>query len=960
MELDTSTDRFTNAMNATSYFAPSGMDLLMAIPRLARRAGALAFYYVPEHLDGFVGKIRDGGSVIADPTTSNTINATITNGSKTFIQSATGGLAPAISAAAGGGTAESAGGIFSLQNFRNLGGLFSYVTSKWALTTFIVGLILNRTQFYASSRVPLRLNWIMRLSLYLMPILVMIHRIHILFQAIRCQTSPDWSELRYGNATKHIGTDYAGEGGILYSISSTTLFWEDDAASCRGVNMGGFEDKNLIQLSGSLAMLWPLFLSFGLNAFVENLACALQGRQPMAETGMTTFEHSLAFAEAESAVLRPFELLSKLAPTELHPDSSVSTKLTRALAMQILNVAPEVLAVSLISSLNHLSSHILAVLGIRNRFRLLNTGIWGMAYMSTFVWSFFSMTMSEELSVNLGLLRFPTVCIIGFVPHLVILWGISVCATIYAMALLITALAPPLGRERPQTLKERFKFAYQNLQANVYLSTGTPIVLRWQDDFYTTLLKTGFTLLTCASEAVYLNEGSTVNVHRATWLEEKRLDELAASKGLHQRAMESVPAGLRSDMIAQGLSSIDDQTAEDAARFASSSGYARERKAKGGQAYPDIAQAPIRDRGVGVFQRHGRWLLSLRFLKSIFWLCAGLHARALISVMNTLGISYVPLWLRRVAGTRSRGRKPMEKSRNATAQVLKFWVLTEDGELRTPTDRNVDVEAEMRRRTLNGEGAMSGAENEGLLDHDLYNWWTRGGWWGDIDASGDYQTPEQEDDLTSVVSTITDLSSVDDLVDEDEDGRRTPTQLSPFPSRQSTPINDDLLDRTRLASLLNPQSSEEQHEAHLLSRRLLRDSPMTRSQYRRELDRERSRVLLSRRGAALGSRGGPSPTAISPEEEEKILERFILERRDAAAQQHLPGENGAWESGAEGMGAAGPQCVVCQFSPRTTLLWPCGCLSLCDDCRVGLATRNFNTCVCCRTDVVAYSRLYVP
>ena len=67
-----------------------------------------------------------------------------------------------------------------------------------------------------------------------------------------------------------------------------------------------------------------------------------------------------------------------------------------------------------------------------------------------------------------------------------------------------------------------------------------------------------------------------------------------------------------------------------------------------------------------------------------------------------------------------------------------------------------------------------------------------------------------------------------------------------------------------------------------------------------------------------------------------------------------------WATGAPGMGSTGPLCVVCQDSPRTVLLWPCGCLALCDECRVIMATRNFTNCVCCRTATEAFSRLYVP
>ncbi|KAL3232532.1 ERAD-associated E3 ubiquitin-protein ligase ASI1 [Nakaseomyces bracarensis] len=49
-------------------------------------------------------------------------------------------------------------------------------------------------------------------------------------------------------------------------------------------------------------------------------------------------------------------------------------------------------------------------------------------------------------------------------------------------------------------------------------------------------------------------------------------------------------------------------------------------------------------------------------------------------------------------------------------------------------------------------------------------------------------------------------------------------------------------------------------------------------------------------------------------------------------------------------------CVVCKTNDRNIILWPCSCFALCDDCRVSLSLRGFNTCVCCRCPVNGYSK----
>ncbi|BGP19332.1 hypothetical protein JCM10213v2_007421 [Rhodosporidiobolus nylandii] len=68
-------------------------------------------------------------------------------------------------------------------------------------------------------------------------------------------------------------------------------------------------------------------------------------------------------------------------------------------------------------------------------------------------------------------------------------------------------------------------------------------------------------------------------------------------------------------------------------------------------------------------------------------------------------------------------------------------------------------------------------------------------------------------------------------------------------------------------------------------------------------------------------------------------------------------------------------CVVCTVEERTVVLWPCRCLCLCDHCRAALADRTTTTsaggtlddggrtggiCPTCRSDVVGFSRIYIP
>jgi hypothetical protein len=114
-----------DALNGT--LLPSAHDLLMVFPRLAQRAGAFAFHYA-ERLDGFLGMVREPGTVIADPTVSGIVNASITNTTRAFAQAST------TAKMATQSTATSSA-WYRMEYIKQMGGLFNYLFSKWSIVT---------------------------------------------------------------------------------------------------------------------------------------------------------------------------------------------------------------------------------------------------------------------------------------------------------------------------------------------------------------------------------------------------------------------------------------------------------------------------------------------------------------------------------------------------------------------------------------------------------------------------------------------------------------------------------------------------------------------------------------------------------------------------------------------------------------------------------------------------------
>ncbi|KAF4952650.1 hypothetical protein FGADI_6540 [Fusarium gaditjirri] len=921
-------------VNVTRY-APILEDLVWAGPRFFKKLGS--YISVPEHLETTTDNSNYMPAVVGANTILAEADPTIQN------------IMEPLLGAGGSETAATAPiGRVPVDSVRSLGSVFGYATSKWALCCIAMAVILNRTHIFAATRRRLRLRWPTRLFLRFVPIVLLIIQARQLLQSIQCQTSSDFSELRWGNASKSSDLMFSHRNAFLNSLSSILLFSASDEQSCIAVRMiPSDESGSARNLTGSLSLLWPLFGTFCLSQFLETVSCAVQGRPVAPETGMTLFEQSLAFAEADAAISNQlgWNLFTKTTSADA-PASGLGNAiaLTRSMVMRRVNTSPEVLLVALLSSMTHITSHILGIFNLQAKYRLLSTGFWGLCFMASIVWAAISFDLDNPSSQSL--LRFPTVCIIGFVPHVLVLLGIAVCLFIYGLALLLSAFSPPSTSDMASmTIRQRLIHAHENMQANVSLSSTR---ITREMDFYTALLRTGFGAITMASEAVYLNEDKGISLKRRTWLEEQRFKEAEEL----QRKLIGGGGGLpdsRYDQVgAIGLIPVKGGPS------IASNGYARERAA---QKIPKGRSERNLHAGIGASERSSRWLMALEFLLSINKLIARISAKSLLWCLATLRIRYQPAWLLWLA-QHPKSMDSQSKSSSRKQPRPRGPSSYNDG--RIPKEETADIEAEFRRVGVD--------QDEESLDRDLYKYWVKNGWWGSADSSGDFEPHSDDDfDTTSVVSMSTAGDGVDDYQaweseDEYDNGQRTPTQRSPQISRESTPFHDTPMQISDLARLLHPTSPEEREEAMTLSAHLQSDGIMTRAKYRRMEQLQRTRVLASPGSGLLQPKANiiqpGRSTKLDPDEEERLLEQLLLSRRQALASAAC--SETSWEKGGSGFGSDGPQCVVCQSSPRTIIVWPCRCLSLCDDCRVSLAMNNFDKCVCCRREVISFSRVFVP
>jgi len=113
--------------NITSLMGPVPKDLVLAFPRMMARAGSFAF-------DSMLG-FRNGGSMIAEATGNRTWNMVSDALSSGSVAST---AAPMVSGAVAAAAEGSQGGLgaFGFVQVRNFGGIFTYMTSKWAIACF--------------------------------------------------------------------------------------------------------------------------------------------------------------------------------------------------------------------------------------------------------------------------------------------------------------------------------------------------------------------------------------------------------------------------------------------------------------------------------------------------------------------------------------------------------------------------------------------------------------------------------------------------------------------------------------------------------------------------------------------------------------------------------------------------------------------------------------------------------
>jgi len=289
---------------------------------------------------------------------------------------------------------------------------FGYLVSPYAGACMTMAIILNRTVVFASSRRNVdRLSTVPKMTLRIMSLAVLTKALWDIFIQFTI-TNPGLKRI--------VG------GLVADSVPEVHVF------------------------------LWRIFISLCISQFLETFVSITSNQSALNDTGLTLFEHSLAFQECQS----------------LSQPSS------------------QLLVICLFSIVHQLVIH---TLGITNqkRYQLIPSTLLGVSFLVFYCYNIYTG----------GLIFFPTVVVLSVIPQFLVFTIIFICLVIYYAAVLVNQDSSGLT----------YTTMIQNLKSSINLQMN--------DDFHSTLMRFGNIMFNAVENEEYVNELSDLTLPSKTYLE---------------------------------------------------------------------------------------------------------------------------------------------------------------------------------------------------------------------------------------------------------------------------------------------------------------------------------------------------------------------------------------------------------------------------------------------------------
>ncbi|CAM9011698.1 unnamed protein product [Wickerhamomyces anomalus] len=289
---------------------------------------------------------------------------------------------------------------------------FGYLVSPYAGACMTMAIILNRTVVFASSRRNInRLSTVPKIALRIISMAVLIKALWDIFMQFTVIT-PD--------VRRFVGAFVSGEA----------------------------PEVNIF--------LWRIFISLCISQFIETFVSITSNQSALNDTGLTLFEHSLAFQECQFLSIPSSQLLF----------------------------------ICLFSIINQLVIHTLGIANLK-KYQLIPSTVLGVSFLIFYCYNIYTG----------GLVFFPTVVIVSIIPQFLVFSIIFLCLLIYFLAVLVN--------------QDSSGLTYTTMVRNLKSS----INLQLNDDFHSALMRFGYIMFNAVEKEEYVNELSNLTLPSTTYLE---------------------------------------------------------------------------------------------------------------------------------------------------------------------------------------------------------------------------------------------------------------------------------------------------------------------------------------------------------------------------------------------------------------------------------------------------------
>ncbi|WLF78835.1 hypothetical protein PVL30_002579 [Lodderomyces elongisporus] len=786
--------------------------------------------------------------------------------------------------------------------WNRVGAVSKYCCSIYGLSCLVMALVLNRTLVMASTnsihnqqlainqrrqRMPNnRLVALYKPAAFLKNAFIVSMRIGVV-AILACQL---YNILIVLKLNEHLGLAQGSNIPWLYKLIPEKWF-ETGVLAFESSKYLHTPSKQ-VMIGPTSDMYWPIFKAFCLSSFIETFISSVQGTKACSESGITIFEHSLAFQEFSSNAAFFFSnSYHYKRPTE------------------------EVLLTSMFSILNHINIHVGAIIN-KNRYRLIPSTVFGLAYLSYFLYS-----------ASCGsIFSFPSILVLTITPQILICMIISTSALIFLAAIVVNGFQfrglnyASFFTSELQSINE-----VGNVEDTAFdipsESALSQLNINWNDDFYSALLSVGVLAITSAGKSSYITELSLVTIDAETWVERSLVSQMSKRNISGQGQGQGQGQGEGQKNEGAGAEKVEEIGYQ---KFLSEP-YSTWLNSgpEGADTAAAAAAAAAFSSQKSIFK--ARWSAFCELANNFYQLIYGLVVEKMVK--NTIKRLFSNRRQRARHNRDGLGRRADgnssgigQTSSTPVPSFLKKYIrIKPDPSIGELKQSGISLDSmPVQIVEQNYASILSGADLDEWDNSEDYVYY-----------ENEYSEAEEEEERESDIEAYLGDTNLKNLR-----GNHQTSNLI----RNDSPALLELFDREGVSEIFSQEFDLQMIRDHY--------------NYKGRLTRSKYGQLYRKRNHGGDNNQDNDETEMSNKHEAfKLFDLIVSKRSKSDSSNEKDGAQHTTRS---------LECVICQTNMREIITWPCKCFAICEPCRLSLVSKGIEGCVCCRSEVRGVSKVYIP